>query len=189
MKIIGIGGTNGSGKDTIGQMLAERHGWMFISITDILRDELKTRGKSIERHNLRSLSKEWNEKHGPGVMTNMAVEQFEKSNKKYNGLVLASLRREGEAARVHELGGKVVWVDADPKIRYERISGRGRGAEDAKTFKQFLEEEEVEMHNQGDKHAVGMAAVRDIADIMLTNNGNDIEAFKDNAEKALASYL
>lgn len=189
MKIIGIGGTNGSGKDTVGQMLVERHGWLFVSVTDILREELKRRGQPVERHNLRSLSREWNAKHGAGVMTNMAVEKFKKAGSEYKGLVLASLRREGEAARVHELGGKVVWVDADPKVRYMRISDRGRGAEDAKTFEQFLEEEEIEMHNQGDKHAVGMGVVKDLADIKLENNGNDIEAFKDEAEKSLASYL
>ncbi len=44
MKIIGVSGTNGSGKDTIGHLLAERHNWLFISMTDMLRDELEKRG-------------------------------------------------------------------------------------------------------------------------------------------------
>jgi cytidylate kinase len=49
MKIIGISGTNGSGKDSLGQMLQQNHGWLFVPATDILRDELKKRGKRIER--------------------------------------------------------------------------------------------------------------------------------------------
>lgn len=185
INIIGISGTNGSGKDSLGQMLAERHGWLFVSVTDILRDELRKRGQPIERENLRNLSAEWNRQYGAGVLTDMAVKKFEETGGKYKGLAIASLRRTSEAERVHELGGKMVWVDADPKVRYERVNGRGRGAEDNKTFEQFLEEERVEMDDHGDKTVVGTLGVKKISDIFLENNGDDIEVFKDYAEKKL----
>jgi len=190
IKIIGISGTNGSGKDSLGQMLAERHGWLFVSVTDILREELKKRGEPIERENLRALSSEWHHKYGAGALTEMAVKEFKAKNRnnRYSGLVVASLRRPGEIKTVHEFGGKLVWVDADPKVRYGRISGRGRSAEDSKSFEDFLAEEEKEMHGSTG-HTLNMMQVKELADVFLKNNGDDIEKFKDEAEKALKSYL
>ena len=188
MKIVGISGTNGSGKDTVGQMLAERHGWLFVSVTrDMLRKEAKRRGLPIERENLRTISAEWRRESGLGVLVDKTIKEFESEGglKKYKGLAIASLRNPGEPNRIHELGGSVVWVDAKPKIRFERVMKRKRGTEDAKTFEEFLAEQEAEMGHSDDEAALNLAGVKAKADIFLENNGNDIEAFKDTAEKAL----
>src|SRR3989344_1635559 len=108
--IIGIAGTNGSGKDSLGQILADDYGWQFISVTDILRDGLREKKLPIERENLRELSAQWRRESGLGVLVNKAVEIYQKNPGGHKGLVIASLRNPGEADRVHELGGKVVWV-------------------------------------------------------------------------------
>ncbi|MEX1059193.1 MAG: AAA family ATPase [Candidatus Saccharimonadales bacterium] len=187
MKIIGISGTNGSGKDTVGQMLAERHGWLFVSGSDILRGSLKEQDLPLERENLRNLSAKWRREYGLGVLVDKAVEVFDRETKRreLGGLAIASLRNFGEADRVHVLGGQVVWVDADPEVRYKRISTRQRSTEDQKTFEQFIAEENAEMQHSGDVTTINLAGVKAKADIFIENNGNDIEAFKDNAEKAL----
>ncbi len=183
MNIFGVGGTNGAGKDSIGIMLAERHGYLFVSVSDLLRDEARTRGLPIEREVLRTISAEWRREFGLGVLVDRAVELAKKGN--YKGVVAIPMRNPGEAQRIHELGGTLIWVDADPKIRYERITSRGRSAEDKKTFEQFLAEEKIEMQHVGDEATLNMAGVKKISDIFLENNGNDIEAFKDEAEKVL----
>jgi dephospho-CoA kinase len=187
IKIIGISGTNGSGKDSLGEMLAEHHGWLFVPATDILRSELTSRGEPIEREKLRNLGNEWRKQFGAGVLIDKSVEIFRKGNNK--GLAIASIRSVGEAERVHELGGKIVWVDADHKIRHKRINGRGRSAEDSKTLEQFLIEEQLEMHGTEDKATLNMVGVKAKADIFLENNGDNIEEFKNQAEKALKKYL
>lgn len=186
MKIIGIAGTNGSGKDSIGEMLAE-HGWLFVSGSDILRNELKKRGLPIERENLRDLSAQWRRESGLGVLVDKAAQVFEKRGgaSKYKGWAIASLRNPGEVDRIHELGGKVVWVDAESKIRYERVAARLRGAEDYKTFEQFLAEETAEMKHSGDEATLSLGDVKAKADIFIENNGSDLEEFKLAAEKAL----
>lgn len=189
MKIIGISGTNGSGKDTVGKMLAERHGWLFISVTDILRREARKRNLIIERPTLWTISAEWRREYGLGVLVDRAVQQFETQRNHYAGLAIASLRNPGEVDRVHQLGGKVVWVDADPQVRYERTESRARSPEDHKTFEQFLDIQEQEMDQTGDKAVLSLAGVKAKADIFLENSGNDIEAFKAAAEKALALIL
>src|SRR3990167_6157017 len=192
MKIIGIGGTNGSGKDTVGQTLAERHNWLFVSISDILRDELNHRGQPIERKNLRHLSAEWRRELGLGALIDKALEAFRRQEELHNlgGFAIASLRNYGEADRVHELGGKVIWVDADPEVRYKRISARVRSDEDRKTYEEFLKDEQAEMqHFEGDKATLNLQGVKERTDIVIENSGSDIEAFKDEAEKALKSVL
>lgn len=179
MKLIGISGTNGSGKDSLGEWLADTHEWLFISGSDILREELKKRGLPIERENLRKLSAEWRRQHGLGVLIDMAVKEFERLSEKnqFNGLVVSSLRNSGEADRVHELGGKVIWLDGDPKIRYGRISKRRRSTEDSKTFEQFLSEEQAEMEHAGDAATLDMSGVRQRADIKIQNDTEKIEDF------------
>lgn len=63
---------------------------------------------------------------------------------------------------MHELGGIVVWADADPKIRYERVVGRSRSTEDKKTFEEFLQEEQAEASHSGDEATLNTSAVKDI---------------------------
>lgn len=193
MKLIGISGTNGSGKDTIGHMLAERHGYLFVSLTDMLRKEAKKRNLSPDRKVLRTISAEWRRESGLGVLIDKALEHLQELNADYRGLVIASLRNPGEADRVHQLGGQVLWVDANPSARYERIqtnkATRGRIEEDDKTFDQFIAEEQAEMTSSGDSATLNMSGVRDKADLTVSNDGSDIETFKDAAEQAIIHII
>jgi len=192
MKIIGVGGTNASGKDTVGEMLVERHGFLFVSVSELLREEATKRNIAPDRKALRTISAEWREESGLGVLVAKSIETFEQTNPRPKGLVLASLRNPGEADEIHKLDGIVVWVDADPKVRYQRImsTDRGRSAEDQKTFEEFLAEEAVEMTGEGKTETqLHIAAVKEKADMTIFNNGNNKEAFKEELQKLLQNYL
>jgi len=189
MKLIGIGGTNGSGKDSVAQMLAERHGYLVISVSDFLRDELKKQGLPVERENLRALSAAWRAESGLGVLVHKAAEAYKAQQDKYKGLVIPSIRNPGEVDEIHSLGGIVLWTDGDPQVRYQRITSRARGAEDQKTYEQFIGEEQAEMNHGGSETALHTLGVKAKADVFVENNGNDIEAFNDQVEVALADYL
>src|SRR3990172_3268454 len=67
MKIIELAGTNGAGKDTLGEILAKYHGFIFITVSDFRREEAKKRGLKPEREPLRQISAEWRRKKGLGV--------------------------------------------------------------------------------------------------------------------------
>ncbi|HMH31171.1 MAG TPA: AAA family ATPase [Methylomirabilota bacterium] len=191
LQIIGLSGTNGSGKDTLGQLLAKDYGFMFVSVTELLRAELHRRELPITRKNLRMISAEWRRELGLGVLIDKAVADYKASKENYAGVVISSLRNPGEADRVHDLGGSVVWIDADPKIRYARIQanmdGRGRAEEDNKTFEQFQAEEADEMTKPegGDTATLSMGAVKALADITIDNGDQDIPTFKAEVERAL----
>lgn len=190
MKLIGLSGTNGSGKDTVAVMLAERHGYLNVSATEMFLNELHDRGWPVDRKHKAQLSAQWRREQGMGVIVDKAVELFSKEPGKYKGLVVGSLRHPGEVDRIHELGGTVVWVDADPRIRYDRIQRNlhertKTHVEHNKTFEDFLVEEQREMTPIGDTATLNMSAVKLRADTILINEGNDIELFKDEVEKTL----
>lgn len=187
--IIGLSGTNGSGKDTVGHILAEKHGFLFISVTDLLRAEAGRRGLPVEREVLRTISAEWRRELGLGVLVDKAVAEYEVVKSRYHGVAIASLRNPGEADRVHDFGGTVVWIDADPRTRYERIQAnaviRGRAEEDNKTFEQFLAEEEAEMHSSGDAATLDMAGVKAKADVFMENSSDSLATFQTAVEQTL----
>lgn len=191
MKLIGLAGTNGSGKDSVGEILANKYNYLFISVSDLLRDEASKRGEPIEREVLRSISAEWRREYGLGVLVDKAVEQFDEQGgfDEFAGLVIASLRNPGESDRVHELGGKVVWTDADPKIRYDRIYSRQRTEEDAKTFKQFVDEEKAEMEHDGDAATLSMREVKRSLDFLIVNDGSTLEELELEVANKLESVL
>jgi cytidylate kinase len=170
MKLIGISGPNGSGKDFVGELLASQHHFLFMSLTDQLREEAVRRGVAPDRQATRTISAEWRRADGLAVLIDRAVAAFEPDAANYTGLILASLRHPAEADRVHELGGTVLWMDADPRVRYDRIVHANRGrTEDNKTFEQFLIDDQAEMHPTGDVATLNMAGVRDRADVTIMN--------------------
>lgn len=189
MKLIGLSGTNGSGKDTVGAFLAESFGYCFISVTNTLRGEVTRRGLPIQRENTRMVSTEWRKEFGLAVLVDKALEEFSKDTASYKGLVISSLRNPGEADRIHELGGIVVWVDADSKIRYERVVKRLRSTDDQKTYEQFRGEEKAEITHSGDATTLNMSAVKLKSDIFLENSGDSIAKFKEKVEQSLLNYL
>ena len=145
----------------------------------------------MAREYARELSAEWRRKYGRGVLIDKAKEIFDASNGSYKGLAMASLRNPGEADSVHNYGGVVIWVDADPKVRYERIQanskqrGQHRLLDDQKSFAEFIADEEAEMHHSGDEATLSMSGVREKSDIFLKNNGHDLSEL----EKELSSSL
>ena len=183
-EIVGISGTNGAGKDVLGLLLAERCGYHFHSVSDLLREELTRTGQEISRENLRTLSKKWrNESGDDGIMFTKAIEKYlaEKQDMEYRGLALVSIRHPAEALRVQEHGGTVIWVDADQKLRYDRLQLANRGrAEDRKTFEEFQAEEDQEMHPPADAPAgtLNMAAVKDVVDVTVINNYQTIDDYR-----------
>ncbi len=188
MTIIGLSGPNGSGKDAVGLLLAAKHEFLFISVSDLLRDELQKRGLSAERQNMRALSAEWRREFGLSVLVDQAKKTFDGVSTSYKGLVVASLRNPYEADRIHELGGTMVWVDADPRVRFERLQNakrQGRQGDDDKTFEQFLAEERVEMQPSGDAATLNMSAVKERSDKIIVNDTANMEVLEQGVEEAL----
>lgn len=178
MILYGLAGTNGSGKDSLAGFLARKYGFLFVSSSDLLRAEAQKRGLPPERLNLRTISAEWRREDGLGVLVEKAVEFFEAQPKgKYKGLITGSLRNPAEADAIHAHGGKMIWTDADPKIRFARLFGRGR-ADDPADFEKFVADEEAEMRQTGDAATLSLADVKTRCDIFIDNGSGSLQEFE-----------
>lgn len=187
--LIALSGTNGSGKDTVGQLIADEHGFLFFSVTDLLRQECVDRNIPIVRSNTKIISEEWRAKYGPSVLVDKAIDEYNKVKSSYKGLVLASMRNKGEADKIHELGGTMVWIDADPKLRFKRVqmaNRTNRYSEDNKTFEEFLADEEAENHSGGDPNKIGTAEIKDKCDVFIDND-SDLATLKKKINQTLFS--
>lgn len=190
MKVYGIAGTNGAGKDLVADFLRDKYGFFAASATDMLADGLRQKGWPIDRSHKSKLSAEWRRQYGMSAIVDRAWEQYSAVKNQYQGFVVGSLRHPGEVDKIHQLGGQVIWVDADPKVRYNRIRsanrGNNKGSEDDVSFEDFLAQQEREMHPVGDDATLNIAAVKELSDITIMNNGHDIAEFVRNLEDTLS---
>lgn len=195
MLIIGLAGTLNAGKDSLGNLLADKYGFLHISTSDMVR-EIKRRkfGDSPQAlltrndpflHDLRT-------KKGPGFLVDAVYEEWKEKQKDYPGGCIASaIRAKGEAERIHELGGKIIFVDADPQIRYRRSQARQRDAnESGKTFEEFMATERLEIDvDQNDRSVTNLPAMKQMADVIIQNHHDKLEDFLKSAAEQLKEAL
>ncbi|MBP9667771.1 AAA family ATPase [Candidatus Saccharibacteria bacterium] len=173
--IVGIAGTNGSGKDALGALLQEKYDYTTVSLSDILRAELDTQGKPHTRENLSGLSKQIREAEGDGAMSRRVMDQYGTVK-----LCITSIRTPGEVEVIQQAGGIVVWIDADEHIRYNRVqnSNRGRGVTDMISFEEFQAQQVAEMAPTAQGGGLNMRAVRELADVHLENNFSSLSEYE-----------
>jgi dephospho-CoA kinase len=174
--LIGIGGTNASGKDTLAQHLVENHGYLFISTSDMIREVAMQREGNVLRPTLVKVSNEMRAERGAGVLVNLCIEKFKKSGNKV-GLVASSIRTKGEVDEINKHGGIIIFTDAVPKIRYERLKSRQR-ADDFITFEEFEAQQLAEWHQSDNPGVHSIKSVKAAADYSFTNDKDEASFIK-----------
>ena len=179
--IIGIAGTIAAGKGAVVAYLKSK-GFKHYSSSDTLKRILTERGNPLTRDYMSALAEELLASHEGGVL-GMNMESAEKDGE--TNIVLEAIHRMSEADFVRSKGGKIVGVDADIKIRYERTLARGDGEKDAVTFEQFAEHSARE--DEGKRNLTSnIKSVIDSADAVIQNNGT-LEELRAQIDAALAS--
>ena len=177
--IIGITGTDGAGKGTVVDYLAEKKGFAHYSSRTLLLEELKKTSIVPTRNELRLMGNCLRAKHGDDVIVEKALTQITLNQDEC--AVVESIRAIAEANTLKRHGGILLAVDADPQLRYERVQMR-RSEKDQVTFEEFIAHEEIEK-NDPEPHGMQKAAVIEMSDFVIKNNGTleelhtQIEAF------------
>ncbi len=175
-QLIGISGTNGSGKDTVADIIVKTFNFKFISVSQLLRDEAIKRTLSADRSNTRLISSEWREKYGPSVLVDRAIAEFDQLKSNFNGLIISSIRNSGEVEKIHQLKGIVIWIDANPRFRFDRIQSnlmiRSRPEDDKISFEKFLDDERTEMYLSATNTTLDMNNVKQQADFNIINESS-----------------
>ena len=167
MIIIGITGTLGSGKGTVVKHLVGKYGFRHFSASDFIVDELTLRGMPKTRDNMLMVANELRAKYSPSYI----VESLFQQAKEYGGnSVIESIRAIGEVKALKSKPGKffLLAVDADQKLRYQRVRGR-KSSKDFISFEKFQEDEKAEM-NDPDPAKLNLSACITMADALITND-------------------
>jgi len=193
--IIGLAGTLNAGKDSLAEYLAEKFGFLHVSTGDMVR-EMKRREFGADSPKALLLRNDpyinrLREERGPGFLIDAINEDWAREKDKYPGGVVASgMRAIGEAETIIRLGGIIVFVDADSRIRYKRAIARDRDANDEMTYDEFMDTERSEIDvDPNDKSVQNLVAMKDMANLVIQNNQDSVESFQKAAVDALKHYL
>ncbi len=167
MIIIGITGTIGAGKGTVVEYLVDKKGFKHFSARAFLVEEIERRGLENNRDNMVFLGNELRQKNGPSFV---ADELFERALESGQNCVIESLRTVGEIESLRKKGNFILLaVDADSKIRYERIVKRSTSTDNI-SFEKFMADEEREIEST-DPNKSNLKKCIEMADYIIDNNG------------------
>jgi dephospho-CoA kinase len=165
--LIGITGTDGAGKGTVVEYLVKQHGYLHFSSRGLITRELLRRGLPTDRPHLRQQANELRATHGDDYLVQTALTSVREQALVY--MIIESIRAVAEAESLKRAGGVLLAVDADVRVRYDRIIGRGSASDDV-TFEEFVKQETLEM-NDPDPHGMQKGRVMAMADYTIINNG------------------
>ena len=167
MITIGITGTLGAGKGTSVDYLIQHRGFVHYSVRAFITEEIKRRGLEVNRDTMTLVGNDLRAQHSPSWIVEQLYEQAQASG---CNCIIESVRTAGE---VEALRGKPSFylfaVDADPRVRYERVVLRGSET-DHISYETFLANEQREMAND-DPNKQNPRYCIDHADYRFDNNG------------------
>lgn len=192
MKVLGLVGEKGSGKQTFVNFLKEiaaspplsrlaavragprnDEGKLIIRqvrFSDILAQTLILWDIPITRSNLQKLSIMMNKTFGQTALAKAAKFYFE--GDAADIIILDGVRREAEVRLVRSFQNSIlIYITAEQKQRYQRLKTRSEKAEEVGlTYEQFLEEEKSKAEKE-------IPEISKKTDVKLENNGS-LEEFK-----------
>lgn len=181
MVVIGITGTLGAGKGTIVDYLQEKKGFMHYSVRQFLIEEIENKGLPVNRDSMTKVANELRANHSPSYI----IEQlYNKAVKNGGNAIIESIRTPGEVDFLKKQGKfYLIAVDADPKIRYHRITIRASET-DKISFEIFQASEKREF-TTSDPNKQNLSRCIELADIVLQNNGSLDELHSQLEEKLI----
>lgn len=174
MIIIGITGTLGAGKGTIVDFLTKENGFIHFSVRGFLTELLENENLPPNRDNLVMMGNRIRANNSPSYI---AEALYAKAKSCGKNCIIESIRTIGEANALKQHGDfYLLSVDADQRIRYDRIRDRASST-DHVSFEEFCENEKREMQST-DPNKQNLSACMQIADFRIQNNGSYTDLYQ-----------
>jgi dephospho-CoA kinase len=163
--IIGLVGEMASGKDEAKKYLNEKYGAKSCKFSTPIRDVLNRLNIEVSRDNMVSLSISLREKFGQDLFAKVIASDARALDSDI--VVVDGVRRLEDIDHLSVLPHfKLVRIEADSKLRYERMKLRNENIGDAeKTYGEFMEDHESETE-------ATIPEVMEKAEYCLNNDGN-----------------
>jgi dephospho-CoA kinase len=162
--ILGISGEIASGKDTVAHYLVDRYGATLFMFSDPLRDILGRLHLVENRENLTRISGIIRKEFGDDILSKSIAMDAVKDPGPL--VVIDGVRRHSdiEAVKGHP-EFSLIYVEADMRIRYERIVKRRQNSDDeTKTFEEFKKDHLLETE-------IAIPELKDHSRFVVDNSG------------------
>ncbi|AEH24932.1 AAA family ATPase [Pyrococcus yayanosii] len=171
--IIGIVGKIAAGKTTVAKFL-EEIGFCRVSCSDPLVDLLKgkiwrytwvpevpIKGEPT-RETLIELGRLLKEKYGEDVLIRLSLDR----TRECENVVIDGVRSRGEVEAIKRRGGIVIYVEARPEIRFERL--RRRGADKDREIRTL---DDLKRFDEIEERLYRTSELKALADYVIVNEG------------------
>lgn len=168
MIIVGITGTLGAGKGTVVNYLVKEKGFKHFSVRAYLTREIEKRGMPVNRDTMVAMANGLRAKHSPSYIIE---ELFGEAAELNQNCIIESIRTPGEIQALRSKAGFfLLAVDADPRIRFNRIRKRNSETDNV-SFNTFVNNEHREMYSS-DPNKQNLAECIKQADFVIKNDGS-----------------
>jgi len=141
--IIGLVGTPGSGKGAVTDYILKNYGGTQFRFSDFLSHVLQKMNLETSRENMIRLSVVLRNEFGDDLLSHAIAAEALRAEMPL--VLVDGIRRTGDLAAFRPLPNfRLIAVNADPKLRFERMKHRGEKAgESDMTWEEFLQEEQA----------------------------------------------
>jgi dCMP deaminase len=162
--LIGLTGRNAAGKGEVARYL-QKKSFYYYSLSDVIRDEIRSRGIEPTRESLITVGNELRQRYGANILAERILAKIE-DDKHY---VIDSIRNPAEVNAFRAAKHfKLIRIEAPPEVRFQRILKRQRES-DPRTLQEFIELENREA--EGDDTSQNLVKVELMADHTVINDG------------------
>lgn len=170
MKVIGLTGTMGSGKNTVKHILLRKFKCYHVTLSDVILGEIEKKRGTFNRTTLQDMGDEMRKKYGGHILALIAIEYLPRDKEM---IVVDGIRNPGEVEYLRKKFGKdfaLMAVDAPTETRFQRIKGRN-DPKDPKTLDEFSETDRRDRGEGQPPHGQHVAACVAMAEFKIENNG------------------
>lgn len=142
--VLGFVGDLAAGKGTVAKYFREKYGVNSYRFSTMLRDMLGRIYVKDSRQDMQKLSTFLRENYGQDVMSKVIAQDVENDPKAL--VAVEGIRRPTDITYLEKNPNfHLIYITADPKIRWERLVKRNENpGDDKKTYEEFLKDEQAE---------------------------------------------
>ena len=148
--------------------LVKEKGFVHFSVRDFITKEIERRGMPVNRDSMTIVGNDLRKQHSPSYITDELYKQAQETGK---NCIIESVRTPLEVSELRKHSNFYLFaIDADAKVRYERIVVRGSSTDNV-SFETFIANEQREMTSD-DPNKQNLKACIEQADYLFSNDGN-----------------